>query len=384
MGPGVTTYTFGALSADTLYEFIIESTDQHKANIVTVRTLPGQIATPAYIAPGGMSATATSNTNVALNWTANGSPTGVHLWRNGGNLGDIGAVTTRNQYQDPGTTATYKVQNIYSGNGSAFSNEVTVITPSVNASINNPTALSGYSTGTSSIELSWVSNGGNGATIYFRKGGDSFNVAGSVGGAAQSFTKTGLLPDTTYDFYVVNNNGNMNSNITSITTDVFVPTGGSDCIALDMYALVKRSGGQISVLATEVKDADTLVSFSPNGTVYEAEIDSISRGYASGIYSLITESGHSLRCSPTHPIIMGFGDETGKAMHRVKTGENVLVYNINSTEAVESKVVAIEYLDRKEEVLIFHLKNGTCHTFAAGAERSGGIVSHNRKPVDVV
>jgi hypothetical protein len=59
------------------------------------------------------------------------------------------------------------------------------------------------------------------------------------------------------------------------------------------------------------------------------------------------------------------------------------VYNNQAGQVEVDRVAAIEYLDHREPVRMFHLKKGGSHTFAAGMTDKGGIISHNIKDFPV-
>jgi len=108
-----------------------------------------------------------------------------------------------------------------------------------------------------------------------------------------------------------------------------------------------------------------------NGEKVGGRVKAVKRISAEGFYSLTAESGDVVQCSPSHPLINGFGDKWGKKASRFREGDSLLVFEKKSKRIVEAKTIVVEYINVPQPVIIFEMDT-TEHTFV-----SGGIVSHN-------
>ncbi|MGI8653701.1 MAG: PqqD family peptide modification chaperone [Pyrinomonadaceae bacterium] len=108
------------------------------------------------------------------------------------------------------------------------------------------------------------------------------------------------------------------------------------------------------------------------GAIIAANVKEVFRDYAPRVYELATTSGEVLRCSPTHPLIAGYGAGASKrAAADFKVGDTVLVHDAAARRAVESSIAAIEVSEGEQSVMIYEMASKE-HTYI-----SGGIVSHN-------
>jgi len=142
------------------------------------------------------------------------------------------------------------------------------------------------------------------------------------------------------------------------------------CVTPDTPILVKTSGVAVWKLAKNVGEGDLLV----NARYGTSEVLSVIEGTTTRLHVFTTENGKQLWCSPSHPILCSFTDETGQPATWFKVGYQVLTYHEGAF--VTSKIAAIEILETPKlfPVVIFSLKGE--HTFI-----TGGIVSHNMKPM---
>lgn len=92
---------------------------------------------------------------------------------------------------------------------------------------------------------------------------------------------------------------------------------------------------------------------------------------SNGFYSLTTESGNTIHCSASHPLIEGFGDKWGKRTELFNASDRLLVYDEKLRRVVEAKTVRAECVRLPQPVITFEMDTAE-HTFI-----SGGIVSHN-------
>jgi Coenzyme PQQ synthesis protein D (PqqD) len=94
--------------------------------------------------------------------------------------------------------------------------------------------------------------------------------------------------------------------------------------------------------------------------------------HADEIYAITAESGDVIQCSPTHPLIAGFGDKDGTQIENFKIGNALLVHDKATSRIVEAKTVSIERIQVAQPVILFEMDTFE-HTFI-----SGGIISHNK------
>jgi intein/homing endonuclease len=123
----------------------------------------------------------------------------------------------------------------------------------------------------------------------------------------------------------------------------------------------------------KIEIGDEVLTVNPEGEVSITKVKNIARGTSDVIHVIHTDQGHMLKCSPSHPIIMGFGDTTGRPARKVRKGDRVLVTDLSLRQVVEAEVDAIEVLtmEKPMDVVTFELE-GKDHTFVAD-----GIVTHN-------
>jgi fibronectin type 3 domain-containing protein len=216
---GSTTYSYRVISANG----IGESAPTGSVNATTTASpLPG--------VPTGLSATANSDTAIALTWTAVSGATHYDVERsldNGASWSAAGTIATAS-FTDtgltPSTTYTYHVR---AGNGtgsSAYSSPASATTQAAIPGV--PTGLSATANSDTAIAVTWTAV--SGATHYDVErsldNGASWNAAGTT--ATASFTDTGLTPSTTYTYHVRAGNGTGSSAYSSpasATTQPSVP-----------------------------------------------------------------------------------------------------------------------------------------------------------------
>jgi len=207
----VTTLQNTGLAASTTYSYTVQAIDaagnasgQSTAASATTPVAPD---TTAPSTPSGLTASATSSSQIGLSWTAstdNVGVTGYRVFRGGALLVTLGAVTT---YQDsglsPSTTYSYTVQAVdAAGNASGQSVAVSASTPAVPDATapSTPSGLTASAASSSQIGLSWTASTDNvGVTGYRVYRGGALLV--SVG-AVTTLQNTGLSPSTTYSYTV--------------------------------------------------------------------------------------------------------------------------------------------------------------------------------------
>jgi len=380
------------LSPNTKYEFMVSVTTNSggyndsymRAAHAHARTLTTAPPAPTYPAPTGVSASPTGTTTMNVTWTANGSPTNVEISRRNVTSGSgwsiiASAYAGAQPYGDTGlsagTTYAYKIRNNYSGNYSNYSSEGQGTTQITAPASNTPSNLVASSLGYYSIQLSWIVNGsGSNHRIEYvvDTGVSDFTGATAITGASSPTTVGSLADGTTYRFRVRAESPSTSgwSNDALATTDTYVPPDpGNNCVVGDTPVLALIDGVEHYVPADTVVAGQQLVSIDAAGRRVVGEVASVHTGVTTRLYTIVTESGNSLTCSPGHPLVQL--NNVVKKAFQIKTGDTVLVYNEVSQQARETHVTSVEFIDIRVPVFIFAMRNDE-HTFV-----SGGLVSHN-------
>lgn len=132
----------------------------------------------------------------------------------------------------------------------------------------------------------------------------------------------------------------------------------------------------MSIRARDVVAGQSLLGVNcMNGETIAGRVKHVMEKETNGVYSIVAENGAVVNCSPSHPLIAGFGDRDGKRAELFKEGDSLLVFDRASQKIVEAKTAAINYVEIYQPVIIFEMDTRE-HTFV-----SGGIISHNRKTV---
>ncbi len=244
--PTTTTTDIG-LGPSTTYSYQISAVDNAgnesaKSNVASATTPACPDTTPPSV-PSGLSATATSFSQIDLSWnpstdTGGSGLNGYRIYRNGVFLKSVLSPAT--SAADTGlsetTTYSYAVSAIdYAGNESARSTTVPVTTPACPDTTppSVPSGLSATATNCSQIDLSWnpsTDTGGSGLNGYkvYRNG----SFLKQVSAPATTLSDTGLTASTQYTYQVsaIDNAGNESarsvpcSAATTACPDTFPPT----------------------------------------------------------------------------------------------------------------------------------------------------------------
>lgn len=149
---------------------------------------------------------------------------------------------------------------------------------------------------------------------------------------------------------------------------------GGGCVLYDTPIIT--ADGQ-TVKAIDVFIGQELLGINCiNGEKVAGKVKKIMKFSAKGFYSITAESGDSVQCSPTHPLINGFGDKWGKPVEQFRAGDSLLVYDQRQQRIVEAKTVGVEYIKVSQPVIIFEMDSRE-HTFI-----SSGIISHNKIDIE--
>jgi serine protease AprX len=182
-------------------------------------------------APGNLSVSAVSTTQVGLTWTGS-SPdeTGVEIWRRisagaytlAATAGP-GAIRFTDRGLVPGAPYTYEIRAVNSGGASAWSNEVTAVTlPEPPAP---PSGLVAVAISRSQINLSWTdrSTTETGFELFRRSGAGNFVRVGAAGANETRYSDTGLSAGATYTYRVRALNGSAASSWSNTASSSTLP-----------------------------------------------------------------------------------------------------------------------------------------------------------------
>ncbi|MEA2002999.1 MAG: PQQ-dependent sugar dehydrogenase [Actinomycetota bacterium] len=194
--------------------------------VIELGAPPGPDETPP-TAPGSLFAVADTPTEVELSWSAavdNVGVVGYDVYRDGGFLVGLGAVTN---YEDfsvlPDTTYVYfVVARDAAGNTSPPSNTFTVTMPAPDVTPPSmPGALQALVVGPSQVDLSWTASTDDHEVFAYDVYRDGGLLDSTSGLAYQDLT---VLPDTTYDYFVVARDAAGNESDPSSTETVTTPS----------------------------------------------------------------------------------------------------------------------------------------------------------------
>jgi chitodextrinase len=207
----VTTFQNTSLAVFTTYSYTVQAYDA--AGNVSGHSSSASAATQAVpdttapSTPTGLSATATSSSQINLSWTAatdNVGVTGYNVYRGGALIASLGAVTS---FQNTGLAAStpysYTVRALdAAGNLSAPSASAITSTPAApdTTTPSIPLGLTAAAVSSVQINLSWAASTDNvGVTGYnIYRGGIQIATVGAV----TTFQNTGLTASTTYSYTV--------------------------------------------------------------------------------------------------------------------------------------------------------------------------------------
>ncbi len=378
---GTKPHVFTNLVPNTYYEFRAapNGTTVNFSNICRAKTLQAPLQTetspPALSVVGTLNGAAPS-TSVDLAWNRNSTTnTGVKVFKDGVQYGATLAATATTLTVTGLTASTaylFKVVNVYAGGDSIESNIVSITTASGSTSTQTPSGLSALATSSNEIRLAWTNNVATGTiNIHRSLNGTTFTFLANVAASISAYDNPGLSAQTTY-WYKVENTGATGFSNTASDTTLSALGGGGYCILPNTLIWVYRSLSLQQIEARNVKVGDTVLTIRKRGKISYTKVKKVKKGTSDTINIITTESGKSLECTPSHPIVTNLDIDYVKAT-TLGRGKEVLTYNPQlarvDVEMVESK----ETLEGNFNVVIFEL-DGEDHTFV-----SNDIVSHNRK-----
>ncbi|HET7337831.1 MAG TPA: fibronectin type III domain-containing protein, partial [Candidatus Nitrosotalea sp.] len=223
-GSTATTYSNTGLASSTTYTYRVSAINSvgnsSPSNVASATTLV-VITSPQ--PPTGLTATATSSSQIDLSWNAPGSDggsaiTGYKIERsiNGGTFSILVANTAdaATAYSDTGLTSntnyTYRISAINSVGTSSPSNTASATTPVTITAPQPPTGLAATAISSSQINLSWsapANNGGSAITGYkIERSTDSGStwstISPNTGSTTTTFSDTSLAQNTAYTYQV--------------------------------------------------------------------------------------------------------------------------------------------------------------------------------------
>jgi chitinase len=252
----ITAYSNTGLAASTTYHYRVRAenasgnsgySNSASATTQTTGTVPA--------APGNLSASATSATQINLSWSDNSSnETTFRIERSPNGSSNWASIATVNAnittYSNTGLTAAttyhYRVRAENSIGNSSYSNTANATTQSTSTVPAAPSNLSASASSSSQINLSWNDNSNNEASFNIERapgGSSSWTSIASVSANVTTYANTGLSASTTYQYRVraTNTTGNSDySNTVSATTE---GTGGGGCDGVSQYV---DNGGYVA------------------------------------------------------------------------------------------------------------------------------------------
>ena len=227
VGANVRTYSDTGLSSGVTYHYRVRAANAAGSSAYS-NTATSTTQAPLG-APSNLTATATSDTKIRLNWQDNSSgETGFEIERSSDGVNftlvkkvAAGVVTWTNSNLTGATTYYFRVRAYNATSKSAYSN-----TASATTNQPKPVAPSGTTaTAVSStrIDIAWTDNSGNetGFKVYRSLDGVTFSTAKSLGANVTSWSDLNRTPGTTYYYQVRAFNASGNSaasNTASATT----------------------------------------------------------------------------------------------------------------------------------------------------------------------
>jgi alpha-tubulin suppressor-like RCC1 family protein len=215
VGPNVTSYLHSALTPGNTYTYRVLAFDAQGVvsdySNTASATTPGGSTRP--IAPRGLSATASSQSKITLDWRDRSTnEQGFRIERRIGTgawtqIGQVGAnVTTYvNTGLTAGTTYTYRVLAYNASGASGYSNEASATTRGgMVGKPSAPTNLVARAGSRTQVNLTWRDTSGNeqGFRIERKTGSGAWTHVADVAANSTAFASLGLTPNTSYTYRV--------------------------------------------------------------------------------------------------------------------------------------------------------------------------------------
>ena len=270
-GTNAETYTDSGLSASTGYTYRVRAHntagDSDYSDEASATTLA---PSPPPATPSGLSATATSSSQIDLTWTdESDNEDGFKVERklsteSDADFSQIGmTVANDTTYTDsglsPSTTYVYRVRAFNDSGDSGYSGTDLATTPSTSNLPKAPSSLSASAVSSSRINLSWTDNSDNETGFKIERklmsaSDSTFSQIGRTSANGTTYSDSGLDEGTGYTYRVraYNDSGNsVYSGTASATTHVTIPSAPSSLSAS------ARSSSQIDLGWLDNSDNET-------------------------------------------------------------------------------------------------------------------------------
>jgi transcriptional regulator CtsR len=293
LSPNSQSFPDTGLTYNTTYTYRVQArgdgittTNSAYSNSATVTI--GSTSSGYLPAPTNLTASAVSQSQINLTWTDNAvSEVGYIIERKVGNGSfEITAYLSSNSqsFSDTAvsayTTYTYRVYARGDGsvtNKSNYSNEASATAGSiVSGSLATPTGLTATAVTSSQVNLAWTDNANDeiGYNVERATGNTStFSLLAYLGPNAQSFSDTGLIPNTTY-IYRVQARGSLSNS--AYSNEASINQGNQLYGALTPPAYI---------IATAVSDSQINLAWTDNSTGESGY--NVERKTGDGVYSVI-------------------------------------------------------------------------------------------------
>jgi chitodextrinase len=213
-----TSYSYYAIAYDAA------SNVSTASNTVIVTTTAPDTTPPS--PPSNLAANVASATEVDLGWTAatdNVGVAGYRVYRNGGLIGTSATTTYADKAVQPSTTYSYyTIAYDAAGNPSTASNTVSTTTPAIPDTTppSTPSGVAATAPSATEVDLSWTASTDNVGVAGYRIYRNGALVGSST---TNSYADTGVLPATSYSYFVVAYDAAGNSSATSNTATATTP-----------------------------------------------------------------------------------------------------------------------------------------------------------------
>ena len=127
----------------------------------------------------------------------------------------------------------------------------------------------------------------------------------------------------------------------------------------------ERSAGRI-VAGDWIRGFDAVT-----GRVQAGPVKSVSAFAAERVHTLFAATGEMLQASPTHLLLNGMKDKSGKQVKDFNVGDEVLVYSERNRRVEATHLAAVQIVEQPQAVFGFEMDTYE-HTYL-----SAGLVSHN-------